>query len=113
MAHGAGGSVELAQHLKADYRKAAVTPKEMAMLEFAEQLTVAPSSVVKADIDALRAAGWTDEDVVDIVHQTALFNYMTRIADGLGIEIEDGMLAIEERDRAVVDTSTWGRRTRA
>jgi uncharacterized peroxidase-related enzyme len=113
MAHRAGGTVELAQQLKANYRKADISEKEMAMLEFAELLTVQPANVMEEDIDRLRQVGWSDEDVVDIVHETAMFNYMTRIADGLGIENESGMEAIEERDRAVVDTSTWGKRARA
>ena len=82
------------------------------MLEFAELLTVQSSNVVEADIDRLREHGWSDADVVDIVHVTALFNYMSRVADGLGIEVEDGSLKAEERDRAVVDTSTWGKRNR-
>jgi uncharacterized peroxidase-related enzyme len=112
MALRAGGTVELTQQLKANYRKADVTEAEMAMLEFAELLTLEPSNVVEEDIERLRAHGWGDEDIVDIVHQTALFNYMTRIADGLGIELEPGMAAVEERDREVVDTSTWGRRNR-
>jgi uncharacterized peroxidase-related enzyme len=112
MAHGAGGSVELIQQMKANYREAGISEKEMAMLEYAELLTVQPSNVMKADVDRLREVGWTDADIVDIVHQTALFNYMVRVADGLGIEPEEGMIAIEERDRHVVDTSTWGKRNK-
>lgn len=112
MAHRAGGTVELAQQLKANYRRAAITPKEMAMLEFAELLTVQPANVVPGDIEVLRGHGWSDEDVVDIVHQTAMFNYMTRVADGLGIENEPFMQEVEERDRAVVDTSRWGKKNR-
>ena len=110
MALRAGGTVELSQQLKANYRQADIAPAEMAMLEFAELLTVEPSNVVETDIERLRGHGWGDEEIVDMVHQTALFNYMTRIADGLGIEVEHGMLAIEERDREAVDTSHWGKR---
>ncbi len=112
MAYRAGGTVELAQALKANYRKAALEPSEMAMLEFAELLTVQPSNVLESDVENLRAHGWSDEDIVDIVHQTALFNYMTRVADGLGVEIEPYMEQVEVRDRASVDTSHWGRRNR-
>lgn len=112
MALGAGGSVELIQQLKANYREADISEQEMAMLEYAELLTVQPSNVMKSDVDRLREVGWSDADIVDIVHQTALFNYMVRVADGLGIEPEAGMAAIEERDRHVVDTSTWGKRNR-
>ena len=32
--------------------------------------------------------GWADEDIVDIVHITCLFNYMDRLADGLGVELD-------------------------
>jgi len=109
MAIRAGGTVELAQQLKTNYRAADLQPKEMAMLEFAELLTVQPSAVVPEDVENLRAHGWTDEDIVDIVHQTCLFNYMTRLADGLGVELDDRMLEAEKRDQPVVDTSTWGR----
>ena len=109
MALRAGGTVDLIAQLKANYRKADITEAEMAMLEYAELLTIQPSNVVKGDIDRLREVGWSDEDVIDIVHQTAMFNYMTRVADGLGIEPDDYMAAIEERDRAVVATSTGGK----
>ncbi len=112
MALRAGGTVELTQQLKSNYREADLPEREMAMLEFAELLTVAPANVVEDDISRLRDLGWTDEDVVDIVHQTALFNYMTRVADGLGIEMEPFMADVEARDRGAVDTSTWGKRNR-
>jgi len=58
------------------------------MLEFAELLTLTPSGVGQADVDRLRAKGWRDEDVVDIVHVVGIFNYLVRMADGLGIGIE-------------------------
>ncbi len=84
----------------------------MAMLEFAELLTLQSANVVEEDIERLREVGFTDEDIVDIVHQVALFAYATRIADGLGVELEDSMKLIEERDREVVDTSRWGKQGR-
>jgi uncharacterized protein YciW len=58
------------------------------MLEFAELLTADPASVRREDVDRLRQAGWRDEDIIDIVHIVGIFNYLVRIADGLGIEIE-------------------------
>jgi uncharacterized protein YciW len=112
MAVRAGGTVELAQQLKTNYRKADLEPKEMAMLEFAELLTVQPANVVESDIEHLRKLGWADEDIIDIVHQTAMFNYMTRVVDGLGVELNEWMLEAEARDRPVVDTSRWGKRNR-
>ena len=58
------------------------------MLEFAEFLTTTPSGVTQDWVDELRSVGWDDADVIDIVHVVALFNYMCRIADGLGVELD-------------------------
>ena len=60
------------------------------MLEYAEFLTLYPSNVTQEHVQGLREAGWTDADIIDIVHITAYFNYMVRIADGLGIELQTG-----------------------
>ena len=67
------------------------------MLEFAEFLTVSPSSVSEQNTQALREVGWSDEDITVIVHITALFNYLVRVADGLGIEIDPTRKATSER----------------
>lgn len=112
LALGAGGTVELTQQLKENYRQADISEAEMAMLEFAELLTIQPANVVEDDVQRLRAVGWVDEDIVDIVHQTALYNYMVRVADGLGIELSENMQNAEVRDAEAVDTRTWGRKHR-
>ncbi len=108
MALRAGGTETLTQQLKSNYRQAAVTEAEMALMEFAELLTVQPSNVRESDIERLREVGWTDEDIVDIVHQTALFSYMNRVSEGLGIDLEQYMATIEARDGAAIDISKWG-----
>lgn len=99
--------MELTQQLKADFRTADLPPRMMAALEFADLLTRRPQEVRESDVEALRDAGWSDEEIVDIVHETALFNYMNRMSQGLGVEMESFAARIEERDRHVVDTSTW------
>ena len=58
------------------------------MLEYAELLTVNPSGVTFGDVESLRQVGGRDEDIVDIVHIVGTYNYLVRIADGLGIAIE-------------------------
>jgi len=60
------------------------------MLEFAELLTRDPGGANGEWVEGLREAGWNDADVVDIVHITALYNYMVRVADGLGVDLEPG-----------------------
>jgi uncharacterized protein YciW len=66
-----------------------LTEAEYAMLEYVEKLTLTPSSITEADIQKLRDAGWTDRDILDIVHVCAYFNFRVRVVDGLGLELGD------------------------
>ena len=46
----------------------------------------ATTSIHRPDVEGLRAAGWTDEDVMDIAEVTGMFNLTNRMASGLGWE---------------------------
>jgi uncharacterized peroxidase-related enzyme len=61
------------------------------MLEYAERLTRAPWDVGAAEVAALRRHGFDDRDIHDIVQVAAYFNYINRVADGLGVEPESFM----------------------
>ncbi len=71
-----------------DYTTAELPPADRAMLDFAVKLTRTPSAMRETDVAGLRAAGFDDRAIHEIVQITALFNYYTRLADGLGIEPE-------------------------
>ena len=58
------------------------------MLEYAEKLTRSPSTVNRADVEALRHAGLGDRDVLEIAEITVYYAYVNRIANGLGVELE-------------------------
>jgi uncharacterized peroxidase-related enzyme len=79
----------LVDAVERDWRSADLTQKRRAMLEFSIKLTVTPRKMNDGDTDALRAAGFSDRDILDIVEVVAYYAYANRIADGLGIEIED------------------------
>ena len=51
----------------------------------AEKLTSAPSAMTESDLDPLRAEGLTDQDILDITLVVAYFNFVNRIALGLGV----------------------------
>ena len=59
------------------------------MLAFVEKLTKALWTMTRADTDSLRAAGFSDMQILEIVQLAAWFNFMTRVADALGVEVED------------------------
>ena len=64
---------------------------DQALHGFAEKLTREPWTVTKDDIDSLRRHGFSDEQVSDAVQVISYFNYINRVADGLGVDLEDGM----------------------
>ncbi len=55
------------------------------MLLYARQLTVAPSTMDETQVAALRSAGLTDQELLRINLVTAYFNFVNRIALGLGV----------------------------
>jgi alkylhydroperoxidase family enzyme len=60
------------------------------MLRFAERLTVEPAATRAGHVEELRAAGFGDADVLAIVEVTSYYAYANRIADGLGVALEEG-----------------------
>ncbi|HZQ64183.1 MAG TPA: hypothetical protein VFA66_03015 [Gaiellaceae bacterium] len=57
------------------------------MLEFLEKLTLRPDELGPEDAAAVRAAGVSDEAMVDAIHVAALFNMIVRLADSLGWDV--------------------------
>ena len=78
----------LLAEVEADWRNAPLGNRRQAMLEFAIKLTVQPGEMVKADLDLLRDAGYSDRDILDVVEVTAYYAYANRVADGLGLQPE-------------------------
>ncbi|MDZ4673513.1 MAG: peroxidase [Gemmatimonadota bacterium] len=66
----------------------AVTPRERALLTYADKLTRAPASIVAADIAPLREVGLDDRGIHDACAIVAYFAFVNRVADGLGVELE-------------------------
>ena len=64
----------------------ALPPRGQALADLAALLTEAPWTVVADDLERLRTAGVSDEGVVQAVTIAAIFNHLTRVADGTGVE---------------------------
>ena len=59
------------------------------MLEYATKLTVSPGSMDEGDVEGLRDVGFSDRDILDMCEVAAYYAYVNRIADGLGVELEE------------------------
>ena len=72
-----------------DYRRAGLDKRDQAMLEYAEKMTLRPSEITGEDVQALRSVGWTDTEILDIAAVTSYRNFITRMADALGVELTE------------------------
>lgn len=61
-------------------------PRLSNIVRHAEKLTTAPGAMTESDLGELRAFGLTDKDILDLTLITAYFNFVNRIALGLGVE---------------------------
>jgi hypothetical protein len=59
------------------------------MLRYAVHLPRTPADVSRRDVDRLREVGFDDTAVLDICQVVSYYNYVNRLADGLGVELED------------------------
>jgi len=85
------GDHSLVRHLKTDPENAPLGAQDRAMVDFALKLTRAPATVKREDLEFLQQYGFSEENVVDIVLITCVFNFMNRLADGLGVELDPQM----------------------
>lgn len=79
----------VADQIAVNHRKADITPRQKAMLDFALKVTRASHEVGDADFDALRAHGFDDEDIWDIAGISAFFGLSNRMANVIGLRPND------------------------
>lgn len=92
--------------VKTDWSRAPLAEADRALLRFAVKLTRTPGAMTAADVDALRAAGFDDRAVSDAVHIVAYFNFINRVADGLGVDLEEWMPGHPHGNRAWRDEAS-------
>ena len=90
--------------IRRDFRTAGLPEDDVAMLEFAELLTLDPSRVKEDHIDRLRKAGFTDVEIFDIVLLTAYRNFLVRISSGLNVQLDQPLAELDEEYRQALMT---------
>ena len=83
------GDQLLVDALRTDWKTAELNDADRQMLVYCEKLTLRPWEMVEQDVIDLREVGFTDGAILDINQVTGYYAYVNRLADGLGVEIED------------------------
>jgi uncharacterized peroxidase-related enzyme len=79
------GNPSFAESVRRDYRSAGLSQKERVLLDYVWKLSKTPGEMTEADMEGLRAEGWTDPQIVAAVHVTGFFSYMNRVAEAFGL----------------------------
>lgn len=77
-----------------NWREAQLGERMDALLEYCVQLTLSPAKCSQEMVDALRELAWTDAAISDAVQVCSYFNYINRIAEGLGVDDEAWLNAL-------------------
>lgn len=83
------GDDELVRSLAEDWRSADLDERLRAILAFSEKLTIEPDAMRREDHGPLRDAGLDDRGILEVVEVTAYFAFVNRLADGLGVCLEE------------------------
>jgi uncharacterized protein YciW len=79
--------------MKEDFRKIDFEEKSLCVLNYAEKLTLELHKITENDVSKLRETGWKDEDILLINMIVSYFNFVNRIALGLGVEFSKEEIA--------------------
>ena len=99
---------QLADQLATNYRKADISERQRAMLTFALKVSHDSANVAEADFEALRAHGFSNEDIWDIGAITALFGLSNRMANLISLRPNDEFYLLGRLPRQAASPSGKG-----
>ncbi len=73
--------------IEQDYRRADLPEKLRALMDYALKLTLTPGAMTEDSVLQLRELGYSDEQLLDATFVIGYFNFINRLADGLGVDI--------------------------
>ena len=85
-----------------DFRNAGLDPQEVAVMEFAEKITLHAHAIQKKDVDKLRENGLTDEEILDVTLAVSARNFWSKTMDAMGTEGDLKYLDLEPGIRKVM-----------
>jgi hypothetical protein len=88
-------SAEQVIALVKDFRTAGLEPGEVAVMEFAQKVTLDAAQVTAQDIQGLREHGFGEEDILNITLAAAARSFFSKTLDALGAEPDQAYLELE------------------
>ena len=73
-----------------DLTKVKLTPKDRELLKFVKLLTLTSSHTTDDDVEAMRDAGWTDEQIWETSVEVGIFSFLNRMSDAYGLDYPSG-----------------------
>jgi uncharacterized peroxidase-related enzyme len=89
-----------------DFRNAGLPPEEVAIMSFAQKITIQARQINENDIDDLRKHGLSDEEILDIVLASTARSFFSKTLDALGAEPDEAYLELEPE---LIQALTLGR----
>ena len=80
---------KLVDEVADNWKESSLSEKQKAICYLAEKLTLSPGKIHVNDINEVKKFGYTDKEISEIVQIISFFNYINRVADGLGLEPEE------------------------
>ena len=78
------------------WRELELAPRDRALCTLAEKLSATPTRMEARDWRPLRDLGFDDRGCLEVAHIVGIFNYLTRLADGLGLQLDEATRAAGE-----------------
>ncbi len=73
-----------------------LSERDRALCEVAEKLSATPTRMLEEDWTPLRRLGFDDRACLEVAHIVGIFNHLTRLADGFGLQLDAGTRAAAE-----------------
>lgn len=73
-----------------------LSERDRALCEVAEKMSATPTRMTEGDWQPLRDLGFDDTAVLEVAHIVGIFNYLTRLADGLGLQLDPQVIHASE-----------------
>ena len=94
----AGAADTFVDRIARDWRTAGLDAANVALCEYAEALSTNPAAIGTGGVERVRGAGFDDRAILDATQVISYFNYINRIADGLGVDRETWIRAWGDAD---------------